>query len=215
MSSEATSAEAPGGTRGGTRERILAAAHALLVETGDPTTSMAAIGKRAGVSRQAVYLHFESRTELLLALVRWIDESRGLGERLREAGAVADPAARAESIARASARYEAEIREAALALEVARHGDAAAAAAWEDRMSGRRRHWTGVFRELAAAGRLRQEWTPERAGEAYWSLTLPGVYRALVEGCGWSEAAYEEWAVELLRRLFVVPESQRPGRSCR
>lgn len=186
-----------------TRERILEAAHGRLTETGDPTVSMGRIAEAAGVSRQAVYLHFESRAGLLVALVRWIDERRGLAERMRAAEAAADPVARVEAVARASAAYEAEIREIARALDVARHDDEAAAAAWEDRMSQRRAHLTRLFEAVADAGRLRSGWSPARAAEAYWAVTSPGPYRALVGECGWDQGAYEDWVVEVLRRVFI------------
>lgn len=195
----------------GTRKRILQAAFELITERSDPTVSMARIAERAGVSRQAVYLHFESRSALLLELVRKVDEWKGLGERMAAAmERTRDPVARAEAAVRVSAEYEAEIRNAALALDLARHTDAAAAAAWEDRMSGRRRHWTRVFRAIAEVGRLSSEWTPERAGEAFWAMTSPAVYRQLVDECGWTREAYAEWSVASLRRLFIRGEPE-PG----
>ena len=40
------------------------------------------IAKAAGISRQAVYLHFTSRAELLVATVRFVDQVHGLDERL-------------------------------------------------------------------------------------------------------------------------------------
>ena len=186
-----------------THDGILEAAYGLLVETGDPTVSMGRIAAEAGVSRQAVYLHFESRTSLLLELVRWVDERRGLGARMRAAEGEADPVARAKAVARESARYEAEIRDIARALDVARYQDEAAATAWEDRMSARRAHWTRLFGVVAESGALREEWTPARAAEAFWAATTPGAYRALVDECGWGPGEYEAWVVELLDRVFL------------
>ena len=39
---------------------------------------MAEIARAAGLSRQAIYLHFEDREALLLALARYADDRRGL-----------------------------------------------------------------------------------------------------------------------------------------
>ena len=51
-----------------TRSALLAAAGALLREGGAAALTLRAIGARAGVSRQAPYLHFPSKDALLAAL---------------------------------------------------------------------------------------------------------------------------------------------------
>ena len=65
-----------------TRQRILGAALKLMRE-GAAGASLVQIAKAAGVSRQAVYLHFADRADLYLALVRHVDESRDLAGALR------------------------------------------------------------------------------------------------------------------------------------
>jgi AcrR family transcriptional regulator len=50
------------------REAILAAAGALLSDEGIDAFSMAALGKRAGIAKGTLYLYFETREEVLLAL---------------------------------------------------------------------------------------------------------------------------------------------------
>ncbi len=47
-----------------TRDRILDAAWTLLEEKAGSGVRMSDIARQAGISRQAVYLHFASRTEL-------------------------------------------------------------------------------------------------------------------------------------------------------
>jgi AcrR family transcriptional regulator len=71
-----------------TRSRILESARALLMKRQGANVSMEEIGRKAGVSRQAVYLHFADRGDLFVALVQYVDEKRGLAdevERLRNA----------------------------------------------------------------------------------------------------------------------------------
>jgi AcrR family transcriptional regulator len=48
------------------------------VVRGEAGFTMAQIAKKAKVSRQALYLHFADRAQLLDALVRYADEKRGL-----------------------------------------------------------------------------------------------------------------------------------------
>ena len=65
-----------------TRTRILNACHTLLVSDTGASTRMSDIAKAAGLSRQAVYLHFKTRAELLIALTRHIDEVEDVTGRL-------------------------------------------------------------------------------------------------------------------------------------
>src|SRR3954447_21321841 len=51
-----------------TRTQILEAARAMFEEHGYHGAGLAAVAKTAGVSRQAIYLHFPSKAELLTAL---------------------------------------------------------------------------------------------------------------------------------------------------
>ena len=63
-----------------TRTRILDAAWQLL-EAGD-NVRMSDIAKRAGISRQALYLHFPTRADLLIATTRHLDEVKNIDDRL-------------------------------------------------------------------------------------------------------------------------------------
>ena len=56
------------GRRAQTRTQILEAARAMFEELGYYGAGLEAVAKRAGVSRQAIYLHFPSKAELLTAL---------------------------------------------------------------------------------------------------------------------------------------------------
>ncbi|MTD43596.1 TetR family transcriptional regulator [Conexibacter sp. W3-3-2] len=57
-------------TTGTTRERLIAAAQALLQEGGYGTVSVAGIGARAGVAASAMYRHFPSKAELFVEVFR-------------------------------------------------------------------------------------------------------------------------------------------------
>ena len=57
------------------REQILAAAHALLTETGYDGFAMAPLARRADVAKGTLYLYFTTREEVLLALcTRYVDQ---------------------------------------------------------------------------------------------------------------------------------------------
>jgi len=60
------------------RARVLDAALRLIRKRGDAAVTMADIAKAARLSRQAVYLHFADRADLMVALARHVNESLGL-----------------------------------------------------------------------------------------------------------------------------------------
>jgi AcrR family transcriptional regulator len=65
-----------------TRTRILESAWKLLEAGGGSEVRMSDIAKDAGISRQAVYLHFPKRADLLIATTRYIDEVNDIDARL-------------------------------------------------------------------------------------------------------------------------------------
>ena len=88
----------------------------------------------AGVSRQAVYDHFGSRADLMVATVRHGDEVLGLDGRLRRYRAANGGAERLGAFVEFWGNYVPEIHGIARALLAARETDEAVAAAWDDRM---------------------------------------------------------------------------------
>ena len=57
-----------------TRDRILKTTWELLEDGGASAVRMSDIAKAAKISRQALYLHFPNRAELLVATTRYLDE---------------------------------------------------------------------------------------------------------------------------------------------
>lgn len=79
------------GEGGRLRGDILAAASAILDETGDEQAiSLRAVARRAGISAPSIYPHFRDRDAILLALTR--DAFAALTEHLRTASTVAGDA---------------------------------------------------------------------------------------------------------------------------
>jgi AcrR family transcriptional regulator len=116
-----------------TRERILSAARGLL-EDGQLDAGLERVAKAAGVSRQAIYLHFGSRPALLLALVEFVDRSEGLSELSAQVRVAPTGVEALDRLVRMNATYEPRIRAVALAHDIARRSDPDLEAAWQDRM---------------------------------------------------------------------------------
>ncbi|MCA9734998.1 helix-turn-helix transcriptional regulator, partial [candidate division KSB1 bacterium] len=67
-----------------TRTRILEVTWHLMEQQRGQGVRLADVAAAAGVSRQAVYLHFGSRTELMIATTAYVDEVKGLNDRLQQ-----------------------------------------------------------------------------------------------------------------------------------
>src|SRR5271165_6682550 len=146
-----------------TRERILGTARGITEKQGAAPT-MAALARAVGISRQALYLHFPDRAQLLLALVAHIDEK----EQLQAGIAAVTQAADAAGAIRAWAHMQTW------------HADPAAAAAWADRTGDRMRGAIHIVDRLRAEGRLDPTWTPTEAVALLWELTSFHVWDDLV-----------------------------------
>jgi len=113
---------------GNSRSRILDAALALIVKRGGADVTMMEIAKAAGVSRQAVYLHFADRAELLVSVARHADEKRGLYAEIRK---ITDAPSGIDALREAAslqARTNPGIWAIARAVDAVRRTDEAAAA---------------------------------------------------------------------------------------
>lgn len=161
------------------------------------------IAKAAGVSRQAVYLHFGSRTGLLIATARYLDEVLGLEDRLQPTRT----AQRGEDILDAYvefwANYIPEIYGLAKALLTVRETDAAAAAAWDDRMEALYAGCVSSVECLERDGVLSPVWTVEEAADFFWSLLAISNWETLTMECGWSQEQYIERTKLVLKRTLL------------
>lgn len=102
-----------------------------------------------------------------------------------------------------TAQYAARIHDIAMTLDLARHQDDVAAAAWEDRMSARHRSIRALLERLAAEGRLREEWAVAQATEAVRALSTPRHYADLVIDRGWTFEEYERYLLTVTHRTAM------------
>lgn len=161
------------------------------------------IAKAAGLSRQAVYLHFGSRAELLVATTHYADEIRGLDERLRRWEAATSGVEQLAEWVAFWGNHLQEIYGVAKALLAMRDTDEAAAAAWNDRMTAVRNSCRTTIAALDRDGMLASEWDCDRAVEVLWMLSSVRNWEQLTIECGWSTNEYVEWMQALARRTFV------------
>ena len=187
-----------------TRTRILEATVQTLEESGGHGVRMGDIAKETGISRQAVYLHFASRTDLLVAATRYLDDVLDVDSRLAPSRAATTGVERLRLYIECWGNYIPEIYGVAKALMMARDTDEAAAAAWQDRMLAMRDGCRAAIDALAADGRLAKGWTRPKATDALWTLLLVPTWENLTIECGWSTKKYVHFMSDLARRMFVL-----------
>jgi AcrR family transcriptional regulator len=178
-------------TKAETRERVLAAAHKLLVERGYHGAGVDDIAREAGITRQAIYQHhFTSKTELLLAMIQHVDRVEGIDTLFvpvqRATGARQALHCLVEAVAVVWSRVGAVAR----MLDGARATDAAAEVAWQSRAVVRRRGLERLMKGAKREGLLGPGWTPTTAADFALSLLSVGVHHDLVVECGWPVRRY-------------------------
>lgn len=167
---------------------------------------MGDIATETGISRQAVYLHFASRTELLVAATRHLDERLDVDDRLAPSRNATSGIERLALYIECWGNYIPDIYGVAKALLLAQETDEAAAAAWEDRMAAMRDGCRAAIDALHADQNLAPEWTREKAIDALWTMLLVPNWENLTIQCGWSTQEYVHRMQSLARRTFVDEE---------
>lgn len=161
------------------------------------------VADAAGVSRQAVYDHFGSRAELMVATARYGDEVRGLDERLRRYRAATGGVERLEAFVEFWGNYVPEIYGIARALLAARETDEAVAAAWDDRMGVVHEACRNIVERLHRDGTLVPGWSIEEAADLLWTMLSISNWASLTLERGWPTSRYIGRMQELTKRTFV------------
>ena len=198
MSTDASSYGDPG-----TRARILAVAWTLVADRGR-NLKLNEVAERAGVSRQAVYLHFGDRNGLLLALVAHMDDTLDLGESLAHVRASPTGAGLIERAMRLNADFWTAVSPVAQVLEAYRHDDNALGAAWRDRMQFRQRVFAMMIERIVELQELAEGWSVEDASALLYAVAHFDAWRELTDHLGWTDDHYVEAMSRLLCRSLLA-----------
>lgn len=185
-----------------TRETILDAAMRRFTTDG-PGVRLEDIAAEAGVSRQTLYVHFGSRTGLLLGLVQQIDASGMLESLLQQVTDAPTSAEALDALAHLHAEYSPIVYPIAHLFMAARHEDEALRVAWDDRMEARRNLYREIATRLSEDGVLASEWTVDSATDVMFALTSWQLWEQLVVDQNWSQADYRERLGRVLRRVLL------------
>ena len=185
------------------RQKILQSAIALL-ESGDVTIRVADVAKAAGISRQALYLHYPTRADLLIAAARHIEDMKGMNTLLAPSRVAKAGLERLDAYISAWAGWNVEIHGIASALLAMRPTDEAAAAAWNDRMRAHREGCEAAVKALARDGHLSPDYTVRQATDILWTLLTIHNWEQLTQQCGWSQKRFVAATKDMARKLLVA-----------
>lgn len=186
-----------------TRTKILSATWRLIEKEGAHDVRMSDIAKAVGISRQAIYLHFATRTELMIATTHYVDDIREVKKRLIRYDAATDGVETLEAFVEFWGNYIPEIYALAKALLAVRATDEAAEAAWQDRMNAVRSGCRRAIEALNHEGKLAQDWTKEKAIDFCWTMLSVHNWEQLILDCRWTTEEYITRMQTLLKENLV------------
>lgn len=186
-----------------TRTKILDATWKLMERNRGQGVRMSDIAKATGISRQAVYLHFANRTDLMLATIKYVDDVKGLDERLKALNKARDSVELLEKIIEVWGGYIPEIYGIAKGVMVTRDTDEAHAAAWRGCIDCLRAACRDVIDALRAEKKLAKGWTRDAATEMLLVQLSIQTWEQLTVEEGWSQGSYIKRMKLLLKRALV------------
>lgn len=190
-----------------TRTRILEVTWHLMEQQRGQGVRLADVAAAAGVSRQAVYLHFGSRTELMIATTAYVDEVKGLNDRLQQLQNITSAQELLEKSITIWGNYIPEIYGLAKAMLSTRETDEAIAAAWDKQMDCLRNACQDIIDAFIREEILTPEWTRSKAIEMLWTALSIQNWEQLTIECGWSTSQYIEWMKTFLKHAFTKLEN--------
>ncbi len=186
-----------------TKARILDTTWHLMEKHQGKGVSMSKIAKETGVSRQALYLHFGSRVELMIATVQYVDDIKGLNERLKLFNNAKSGIEMLEACIDVWGNYIPEIYGLAKALFKTRDTDKDTNIAWNSCMTDLRDVCKKTIEELDKEKLLSTEWTQKEATEMFWAIISIQNWEQLTIECNWTTEQYIQRMKLLLKRTFI------------
>lgn len=186
-----------------TRAAILGAALRLLEGGGYHAVSVADVAREAGVSRQAVYLHFGSKAQLLEALVDDLNEEHVFTAFNRHGlWASASGVDALDAWVAVVAATTPPVLAVANAVDAARRSDPEAEAIWQGPARGRYADCLRIARWLAQDGTLAAGWKPADAARFLWAVSSIRLFEDLTSN-GWSRGRYVRHLQRSLRAALT------------
>jgi AcrR family transcriptional regulator len=196
-----------------TRVAILDAARALFEAHGYFGVGLEAVAAQAGVSRQAIYLHFESKVDLLRALHERVNE-QDVAPAFVKVWAAETAEGALDAWITATAEAVPKFIGIANTLNAARRSDPDVEATWEAPAAGRYADCLRLATRLKREKKLIPRLTTADAADILWCQTSIWAYECLVVDRAWPVDRWVRWQSRTLRALLFADAgpSQRAAR---
>lgn len=186
-----------------TRTKILDATWKVLETSVPQAVRMSDIARAADLSRQALYLHFSNRTDLIRATRDHIDKINGLEERLNAVWSAPSGLKMLSIYIDIWGSYLPTIKGVAAALLAASDLDEAARAAWDDCMDDHRTGCGVIIEKMLGDGDLAAEWDKDTGTDILWTLLSFQTWNQLTQECGWTTDFYQSQMNVILRKTLL------------
>jgi AcrR family transcriptional regulator len=190
-----------------TRTKVLQATLHVLESAPEKMPRMSDIAKAAGISRQALYLHFESRTDLLIEATRYQDRLLDVDTHLAPSRKASSGAERLDAFVMAWCTYIPKIWSVGRALLTLGATEPEAQAAIDQRMADVREGFEAAVRALEAEGALPPGLDTRRATDLLSMLMSFRNWEMLTQDCGWSQAQFGLAMQALAKAALLGDES--------
>ena len=164
---------------------------------------MSDIARQVGISRQAVYLHFPTRTDLLIATMAYVDELKGLDKRLAKLQQSSSGKDMLMALVDTWGNYIPEIYGMAKAMLAGKDSDEAMAAAWDNGMHCLREVCKLTIETIESEGHLQPHWSTATATELLWTLLSVCNWELLIRECGWKQKHYVTHLQQVVARTLI------------
>jgi AcrR family transcriptional regulator len=200
-----------------TRQRIVGAARALMIERGYRATTIADVALEAGVHVDTVYRLVGRKPVLLRELIEQaisgvsgaVDpEDREYVKALR---AEPDPRRKLAIYARATREIQVRMAPLFLSLRDASTTEPEAAQIWREIGERRAANMRKLVADVRRAGGLRRGLSVDDAADVIWATNSAELYVLLTVDRGWSPARYERWLADSWVRLLLPDEPDGRG----
>jgi AcrR family transcriptional regulator len=193
-----------------TKQRIVDAARALMLERGYRATTIAAIAAKAGVNTDTVYELVGRKPTLLRELIEQAvsgtDHPVVAEERAHIKAILAepDPATKLTLYAKAIRLTHARLAPLLLALRDASSTEPEAKEVWQEISDRRATNMRKLIGDIRDAGGLRAGLSVNEAADTVWVTNSPEVYVLLTVDRSWTPAHYERWLAATWKRLLLA-----------
>ncbi len=193
-----------------TRERILDAAHDLLLEVGYRSATVAAVAARAAVNVDTIYELVGRKPVLLRELIeRAISGTDGAvpaedREYVKAIRAEPDAYEKLAIYARAVRDMQQRMAPLFVALRDASSTEPEARTVWEEISRRRATNMRKLARDLRAAGGLRDDLSIDEAADIIWATNSSELYVLFTVERDWSPDQFERWLTDAWHRLLLA-----------